>query len=445
MEITELRKIIQDAGIAGAGGAGFPTYMKLDKKVNTIILNCAECEPLLKVHRQLLEKKTFEILKAMELVANTLEATEIIIAIKNSYQNAIKSLKASFEELNLTKIKIGLLPEIYPAGDEVVTIYETTGKVVSPGNIPLEIGVAVFNVETMYNIYMAAFEAKPVTMKYLTISGEVKNPVTICMPIGSTVREALKLAGGVSINDPCYINGGPMTGKIVSENDRITKTTNAILVFSKTHSLIMKKTRNTSIDMKRAMAACCQCRMCTDMCPRNLLGHPIEPHNFMRAATTGTVQDITPFLNTFFCSQCGICEMYACDQNLAPKSLIDIYRAGLRAKGVTPPKNIEKDSINDMREYRAVPMKRLIARLGIDKYNVEAPMSESVISPDKVFISLNQHIGAPAVPIVKIGQHVSKGEIIAKASEGNLSIPYHSSIDGIIIEFNDKFVIIKSI
>lgn len=445
MEISELKKIIQDAGIAGAGGAGFPTYMKLDKKINTIILNCAECEPLLKVHRQLLEQKTFEILKAMELVAKTLEATEIIIAIKRSYQNAIKSLEASFEELNINKIKIGLLPEVYPAGDEVVTIYETTGKVVSPGNIPLEIGVAVFNVETMYNIYGAVFESKPVTMKYLTVTGEVKNPVTVCMPIGSNVSEAVMLAGGVSVIDPCYISGGPMTGKIVSENDKIHKTTNAILVFSKTHSLIMKKTRNTSIDMKRAMASCCQCRMCTDMCPRNLLGHPIEPHSFMRAATTGTVQDISMCLNTFFCSQCGICEMYACDQNLAPKSLIDSYRAGLRANGITPPKNIEKTPVDKMREYRAVPMKRLIARLGIDKYNVAAPMSELTISPDKVFIALNQHIGAPAVPIVKIGQHVSKGEIIAKASEGSFSIPYHSSIDGIIIEFNDKFVIIKSI
>ena len=177
MNLTELSTLMQNAGVAGAGGAGFPSYAKLNAAADTIILNCAECEPLLKLHRQVLAKYANEILATLTVIADAVEADNIIIAVKPHYKEAVDAVKANLA--SYPKARIGLLPEVYPAGDEVVTIYETTGRVVKPGALPITVGVTVFNVETVYNIYRALHEAAPVTDKYITITGAVKNPARL--------------------------------------------------------------------------------------------------------------------------------------------------------------------------------------------------------------------------------------------------------------------------
>lgn len=176
MDLAKLTEIMRDAGVVGAGGAGFPSYAKLNKTADTIILNCAECEPLLKLHRQVMRDYAYEIMSALETVAAALDVEHIIIAVKGSYKQAVEAVKAHLSSFK--HIEIGLLPETYPAGDEVITIYETTGRVVPPGSIPIAVGVIVYNVETMLNIYNAIESGKPVTAKFVTVAGEVKNPVT---------------------------------------------------------------------------------------------------------------------------------------------------------------------------------------------------------------------------------------------------------------------------
>lgn len=442
MELKELTQVVKQAGVAGAGGAGFPSYGKLDARAKTIILNCAECEPLLRLHRQLLEVHAFEILSTLELMAKTVGAGKVIIGVKEAYTSTVEAVKAEMGSFPM--ISLGLLPEIYPAGDEVVLIYETTGKVVPPGSIPIEVGVAVFNVETVYNIYQALNHQMPVTKKYITITGEVAHPCTRVVPIGMKVEEVLKLAGGVTAKNPVYIMGGPMTGPIVSAHDVITKTSNAILVLEDTHPVVMKKKGNSQINLKRAMASCCQCQMCTDLCPRYLLGHPIEPHAFMRAASSGTTQDLKPFLDTMFCVSCGLCEMYSCMQGLSPRSLIQDYKMGLRAKGVPVPKGVEAAPVKREREYRKVPLKRLQSRLGLDKYDSPALLDEAEVTAKLVKIKLSQHIGAPAEALVKVGDEVKAGQMIGQAKENALSIPVHASIDGVVTDVNEKAVTIKA-
>lgn len=442
MNIIELINIVKDGGIAGAGGAGFPTYAKLDKRTDTILLNCAECEPLLKVHRQLLEKYAYEILSTLNLMAEAVEASEVLIGVKAAYKKTVEAVEASLDVF--PKIKIVILPEIYPAGDEVVLIYEATKKVVPPGKLPIQVGVTVFNVETVLNIYKALEQKEPVIYKYLTIAGEVKTPVTLKAPIGMTVKELVKLAGGATVEDAVYIMGGPMTGNIVSGYEVVTKTTNAILVFPKHHTVVNKKTHNISIDMKRAMSVCCQCQMCTDLCPRNQLGHPIEPHAFMRAATSGISKDLAPFLNTMFCCSCGLCEMYACGQDLSPRTLIMEYKNGLKKNGVGMPAEIPVSEVNSLREYRKVPAKRIIARLGLESYNTEALLTEEEVPVQSVKINLSQHIGAPAKAVVKAHDIVHIGQIIGQAQEEKLSIPVHASISGEVMEVNEKYIIIKT-
>ena len=107
MNFDELRKILREYGVVGAGGAGFPSYAKLDKKVDTVILNCAECEPLLRLHRRLLEKKPYEILWALDLIAKTIGASNVIVALKAAYKNAIAAVEAeldSFENISISKL-----------------------------------------------------------------------------------------------------------------------------------------------------------------------------------------------------------------------------------------------------------------------------------------------------------------------------------------------------
>ena len=214
MDIKELQKIIQENGVAGAGGAGFPTYAKLDERADTILMNCAECEPLLKLHRQLLERHAYEIMKTFHMVKETVGASEAIIGIKKSYVQTVKALQQHIEEF--PGMRIHLLEEVYPMGDEVVMIYEATGRVVRPGGLPIEQGVAVFNVETLYNVYRAVEKQKPVTDKYVSVVAEVSNPVTVRVPLGCTLDEVVAQAGNVTVKDPVYFCGRPMMGRIGS-------------------------------------------------------------------------------------------------------------------------------------------------------------------------------------------------------------------------------------
>ncbi len=442
MRIDELKNVLQNSGVVGAGGAGFPSYAKLNENADTIILNCAECEPLLKLHRQVMQFYAHEIMQMLEIVCKAVGAKNAIIAIKPSYKKAVDAIKAQLDDFNL--ITIGYLPEVYPAGDEVVTIYETTGRVVEPGKLPISVGVIVFNVETMLNAYYAVTEGKGVTHKYITVTGEVKNPTTLCVPLGITVGEVLKLAGGTTIDEYTLINGGPMTGMITTENDVITKTSNAIIVVPNDHYIVLKRLVKPSISLKRAMSACCQCRMCTDLCPRNLLGHPIEPNKFMRALSTGTTNDTQVYANSLFCSSCGLCEMYSCFQGLSPRTLIGIMKGELRKGGITVPE-VLADSVNEQRQGRYILKSRLTARLGLTKYNFPALLEDKVYNPKKVKLLLSQHIGAPAVPTVKKGDVVNAGDMVAAACDGALGVAIHSSITGKVKEVTDAYIIVEAV
>ena len=439
MDLSTLIQIMKDGGVVGAGGAGFPSYAKLDKKADTIILNCAECEPLFNLHRQLLAKFAKEILTALEEVRTTLEAQRAIIAIKPTYTNAIEAVEYYLPEFE--NITISVLPEIYPAGDEIVTIYETTGRIVKPGKLPISEGVIVYNVETVLNTYFAIEQNQAVTHKYIVVAGEVKNPIMVKAPLGMKYKDVVALAGGETIKNYAYIGGGVMTGNLVSGNDVVTKTSNAILVLPDNHPVVLKRKTRTRISIARAMSSCCQCRSCTDLCSRNLLGYPIEPHKFMRAVSKGMDSDTAGVLNSMYCSQCGICELYSCPQDLSPRSLIGVAKSELRKKGIKMPEPVF-EGVQPDRDYKKVPMHRLIGRLGLTKYDVGAEFSEAEISPSEVKIMLSQHIGAPCSPIIKKGDIVTAGDAVATPGE-KLGVSIHASISGKVTSVTDSYIIIE--
>ncbi|MCM1135020.1 MAG: 4Fe-4S dicluster domain-containing protein [Clostridium sp.] len=439
MLIDELKNIAREYGVVGAGGAGFPSYAKMTEKADTVILNCVECEPLLKLHRQLLAMHAEEIIQMLDEVRQTLGAKEAVIGVKDTHVHTIQIITDVMK--SYPKVRICAVRATYPMGDEVILIYEATGRVIRPGGIPIDENVVVYNTETMYNLYRAVHMQIPVTNKLVSIVGEIDRPLTVRIPLGTTVREAISLAGKVTTSHPAYIIGGPMMGKLGTENTVITKTTNAIIILPDDHKMVRRINKNLSIERKRAASSCCQCRTCTEMCPRHALGHPIEPHRIMRALANQDVSDLSVYTNSAYCSSCGLCENYACPQGLSPRSVIAEFKNGLRAAGIRGD-NPEVKEVSPDRELKKVPVKRLKAKLGLYLYDVPAPFIDTTPTTKYVKIQMSQHIGAPAKPFVKAGEHVKKGQKIADAAEG-LSVAIHCSIDGIVEKADEKEVVVR--
>lgn len=438
MANTKLNKIFQ-AGVIGAGGGGFPTHVKLNAKAEKIIVNGAECEPLLRVDQQLMHKKAAKMVAGLEVAMEITGAKEALIALKAKYAEAI----ASLEELIKNKpIKLHILGDFYPAGDEHVTVHEATGNLIPQGAIPLKVGCVVINVETLINI-SNAMEDKPVTDTYLTITGEVPNPVTLKLPVGTRIIDALKLAD-VNVNNKSVIDGGPMMGKIITDlSTPITKTTKGLIVLDNEHPLIKKRTKKIDKIVLHSKAACIQCRYCTDLCPRYLLGHKLEPHKIMRALNY-VKADEGVMKMALICSECGVCEQYACIADLSPRTVNATIKAKLSQMGIKPDAPPTEQKVSNLQEHRKIPVKRLIQRLGLGDYDKKAPLNEENYKIEEVKIMLKQHTGAPSTPVVKVGQEVTKGELIAKVEENSLGANIHASINGIVTKVDDHYIIITS-
>ena len=434
--------IIAQSGIVGAGGAGFPTHVKVNAKAEYVIINGAECEPLLRVDQQLMAVETKKILEALKLVKEFVGADKAVIALKDHYHDAINSFNKYLSEYE--GISLHLLENFYPAGDEQITVYEVTGRIVPEGGIPLKCGVIVSNVETMLNIYNAYFEDQPVTDSYVTFAGEVKNHITLKLPLGMTVGEALEMAGGVTVDGPfVVINGGPMMGKHVPLDSKITKTTKGLIVLPESHPLIQDVKMDINKMLHVAKAACCHCSMCTEVCPRNLIGHSIAPHKTIRFASYGNLCDgsDTPMI-AFLCSECRLCQ-YACIMNLQPWKVNHMLKGMMAKQGIRNSLSNAPESTHPMREYKKYPIGKLIRNLGLTKYNVAAPMTALPFEVDHVSIPLGQHIGAPAEPCVNVGDTVEKGDVIAKPAEGKLGACIHASISGTVKAIADGCVSIE--
>jgi len=439
---ANLVELVQSAGIVGAGGAGFPTHVKINATVDTVIVNGAECEPLLRVDQQLMALETVKMLTALQAVIDQTNAKEGIIGIKKKYTDAIQAINRELPKF--PAIRIHELKNFYPAGDEQVLVYETTKRIVPEGGIPLNVGTLVINVETLINIYDIMAENKPLIDTYLTITGEVRNLITTKVPLGITVREALDLAGGPTIDDYVVINGGPMMGKIVDVDSFVTKTTKGLIVLAKDHSLILSKTKSIQESMRMAGMACMQCNYCTELCPRYGIGHNLEPHKLMRIAAYGSTNDVsTQATNAFLCCECGLCQ-YACVMDLQPWKFNSMLKRELGSKGIKNPHHNVPTEVEAYRAVKQFDVHRLIKRLGLTKYDLPAPMVETTKTFTEVNLLLSQHIGAPAMAIVNVGDTVERGQLIGEIPEGKLSARVFASISGKVIAVDSEKITIRS-
>ncbi len=439
MKLNELKDALREAGIVGAGGAGFPTYAKLSDQAETVVINCAECEPLIKVDRQIMKKYVREILSGAQLLVEAMGAKEGILAIKKSYTGTIRAVEANLPDFPMLRVHI--LKDVYPTGDEVILIYETTGKIVPQGKLPITVGCVVVNTETVLNLYRKIFGQTNLITKFVTVAGLVNHPVTAEVPIGVSIAHLLDLAGGTTTDDYEIIMGGPMTGHLCTEWDVVTKTTKAILVLPSTSLPVTKRKHVIKHDIRNAMSVCSQCSMCTELCPRHLLGSSIQPHEFMRALANGLTDTTEIYLNSFFCVSCGLCELYSCHQGLSPRRLLDSYKGSLRAAGVTAPDRPMKP-VSHVRDDRRVPERRLLYRLDLHLFDLPAPVREFT-DADEVKLMLRQSIGAPCEPCVAKGDAVSAGQLIGRPPADALGVNLHASISGTVTEVTDQAITIR--
>lgn len=432
---------IRQAGVVGAGGAGFPCYAKIDTKADVLIANGAECEPLLYKDQLVMQRFTEAMLAGMQLLMQHVGASRGVLAIKQKHQTSI----AHVEPLLPPNIELKVVPNVYPAGDEYELVYEVTGHRVPAGGLPKDVGVLVQNVETLVNVYHAT-QDKPVTHTMLTVHGEVEHPFTAWLPIGMSYADVIALAGGILCESPVVVEGGVMMGSIESDlSTSITATTSGLLVLPQDSHVVARKSEPEKVSKRIGKAACDQCTLCTEMCPRYLLGYPIQPHLVMRSLLTTGETSETLSLHAQACCECNVCTLWACPEQLNPRDVCvaakrdlkvnDVWQSAEQLQSQTRP-------VHSMREYRGVPTSRLIRRLGLAQYDRRpAPWLEVSEPPVNVAISLSTHMGASAIPIVKQGDKVVVGDVIAKPPGEALGVPVHASISGTVSSVGDQIEI----
>ncbi|MBW9212143.1 MULTISPECIES: RnfABCDGE type electron transport complex subunit C [Terrabacteria group] len=301
----ELLDFVKNAGVLGLGGAGFPTYVKYTKVdgIEMLVINAVECEPFLTADYKAMEENMDDLKLGVLALGKLSKATKVVLAIKENKKAMIAKLKETFAGTN---VEIKAVPDVYPMGYERTLAYQLTKK--NYDRLPSEIGLIINNANTAIALGKALVTGMPITHKYVTVSGDaVKNPQTMYAPVGTTSGELLKVAGGVKdgIEDVLLINGGPMMGRVVP-NDQwtISQSTNGVTV--------MKHVKVDAVN-------CLRCGACVDHCPMGL-----EP---VRIADEHKVVDYAHLvkLRAMDCIECGLCT-YVCP------SKIDVTEKMRRAK-----------------------------------------------------------------------------------------------------------------
>lgn len=443
MDRTEILNKIRQAGVVGAGGGGFPTYKKLDAKVEHIIANGVECEPLLYKDREVIIQDVDKLIAGLTIVREITGASKTTIAIKRKNADLVKLLEAPAKKYGMD---IFIMENVYPAGDEYILVYDVTGKRIPPLGIPLQVGCLVENVETLINITNAVNDI-PVTEKYLTIAGAVKEAVTLKVPVGTSYKKCLELAGGVNVEQYSILTGGVMMGgATIDLSLSVSKTLSGLIFLPDDHTLITRKNESSKVYHNIGHSACDQCSFCTQLCPRYILGYPIQPHLVMRSLQmTGDEKERLSYWAQN-CCECNVCSLFACPEKLDPKNICADTKKRLRKEK----KGFSKQELEDLfsnvhpiRDGREIPISVLYQRLGIKKYDRKAHFANTGII-NEVKIDLKNNVGENATPCVSVGDNIIKGQIIGKVNESNLGTPFHSSIDGKVKEIVNNSIIITS-
>ncbi|HWR28718.1 MAG TPA: 4Fe-4S dicluster domain-containing protein [Negativicutes bacterium] len=425
--MNDISEKVKAAGVVGAGGAGFPTHVKMEAKAEVFLVNGAECEPMLRNDQQLMAQSPELLVRGLELAMQATGAAEGIIALKAKYTEAIAALQPLLPE----RMRIAILRDVYPAGDEVIALWMTTGRRVPPGGIPLHVGAVVNNPQTLMNV-ARAMEGTPVTSRTFTVTGAVQKPLTVTARIGAPLQELLDLAGGPTCDPAAFIDGGPMMGHLIEDlSQPVTKTTGGLIVLPADHMLVRRKRQSMESVLRIAKTVCEQCCYCTELCPRHIIGHELPPHLIIRSVNHNRIGAPSVVRSALTCSECGVCEAYACPVGISPMRVNIALKAEFRAHNIRYEGAL--NPADPMAENRLIPSSRLVSRLNLGPwYPHHAPLLNEEYVPQKATLLLKQHAGVPATPVVQTGDSVKRGQLVADIPAGALGARIHASIDGIV-------------
>ena len=287
----ELVEIVRNAGIVGLGGATFPTAVKLSpppaKKVDTLIVNGAECEPYLASdHRLMLEQSTV-VMDGISLVKKALGISRVIIGIENNKMDAVEAMREQAKRLEDVAVKP--LPVLYPQGGEKQLIYALTRRVVPFGGLPADVGVICMNVGTLAAVSRAVREGRPVVDRVATVGGLVERPGNFLVRIGTTVESLVQGAGGFQKGIRKFVYGGPMMGHAISRMDiPVTKSCSGVLALGQEA-------------VEPAESNCIRCGRCSRACPMLLM--PFQLNQYSRTDK----HDEAEKASVMNCIECGCC------------------------------------------------------------------------------------------------------------------------------------------
>ena len=289
---------VKASGLVGLGGAGFPTHVKLnvpkDKKADTLVINCAECEPYITTDNREAIENTDNVLNGIVTVMKFLELERAIIGIEDNKPEAIKILKkaiADSKEKEAEKICVLPLKARYPQGAEKVLIKACTDRVVPVGKLPLDAGCIVMNITSVAFVSSYLKTGIPLVSKRVTVDGSaISEPKNVIVPIGTPIKDVVEFCGGYS--EPCgkLISGGPMMGiALASDEFPILKQNNAILAFNEKDAALQRTTD------------CIRCGRCVSSCPLSLMPAAIERSVKLKDVDALNKQGV------MVCMECGSC------------------------------------------------------------------------------------------------------------------------------------------
>ncbi len=303
----DLIALIREAGITGMGGAGFPTSVKLSSglgKVDTVLINGAECEPYITSDDRLMQESPDRILRGIHVINQILEPKQTVIGVENNKPQAIASMQKALQgEATLLPLKVR-----YPQGAEKQLIQAVTGRCVPPGGLPASVGCAVFNVATCAAIGDAIFDGMPVVRRAITVTGKaVAKPCNLLAPIGTSFADLVDAAGGFASDPYKIFVGGPMMGIAQHTLEASTiKGNNALTCYSEADR------------PKASEPHCIRCGKCVDACPMHLM--PLFLH---KARKKGDLEGLEKY-NLMDCIECGSCA-YGCPARIP---LVQSFRTG---------------------------------------------------------------------------------------------------------------------
>ena len=328
----ELNKLVCDAGILGAGGAGFPTHVKINCKAEFVLANGAECEPLLRVDQQVMQYFAADVVRGIRAVKEFTGAKRAVICLKEHYHAAVAALQEVLKDAD--DAELHLLQGDHPAGDEQQIVYEVTARVVPTGGLPLDVGAVVCNVTVAHKHCRRARRQEGHGEKYVTVGGAVKHPVTLRVPVGISRQELMDAAGGSHLRlqihhrRPVHGPGGRHAGHPGDEDDRRP-------------ARHPEGSPPAGAEVSEAQSAAHHVGLLPVLhvhadVPRNALGLNVQPHKAMRSLASGG-DLLGEFNGIFSCCNCGLCTYYACNFGLKPSQVMQTLEICHCLEGRSPP------------------------------------------------------------------------------------------------------------